>query len=491
MKNRRWGCFYLLQRVFAGDEEVSYIYSATGEKLAKKAGGSFTYYRGVMVYPSNTTLLYMQHPEGTVSMTSDGYTYNYFKTDHTGSTRVLLSAVNGSLQQQQTTDYYPFGLAWEYNNLNKNKYLFSGKELQDDDIGTSGLLGLYDFGARYYNPVLGRWFNVDPASQVANPYLFCGNSPAVYVDKDGRVFAIIPAIAMGAAIGAVSYTLDVAFSDGGFRNWNFGKFIKSMALSAVSGIVTAGVGEIFGPTGGFWNEAGRGLAHGIAQGGLSAIDGGNFLSGFTAGALSSWGVSGFQEWKGVGNTIAGMYIFGGISGGIGSAVSGGNFWEGMARGLTITALNHAHAAWETVAALKGELPVYSGKAMENGDMGGCTYAVLKSNAEYSGKELPANFQIEADGADYNQLANKNGLQTDDITVDEIEATLKQDRPIAVSYTVQGRGHTVGIQEFQQKTLPSGKTRQRFKVMDPDVGSIVFKSDIIVKHYNPFVLRILK
>ncbi|MEI3590856.1 MAG: hypothetical protein V8Q44_08265 [Alistipes ihumii] len=100
----------------------------------------------------------MQHPEGTVSMTSDGYTYNYFKTDHTGSTRVLLSAVNGSLQQQQTTDYYPFGLAWEYNNLNKNKYLFSGKELQDDDIGTSGLLGLYDFGARYYNPVLGRWF---------------------------------------------------------------------------------------------------------------------------------------------------------------------------------------------------------------------------------------------------------------------------------------------------------------------------------------------
>lgn len=56
---------------------------------------------------------------------------------------------------------------------------------------------------------------------------------------------------MGAAIGAVSYTLDVAFSDGGFRNWNFGKFIKSMALSAVSGIVTAGVGEIFGPTGGF------------------------------------------------------------------------------------------------------------------------------------------------------------------------------------------------------------------------------------------------
>ena len=34
LKNRYWSWFYLLQRVFAGDEEVSYIYSATGEKLA-------------------------------------------------------------------------------------------------------------------------------------------------------------------------------------------------------------------------------------------------------------------------------------------------------------------------------------------------------------------------------------------------------------------------------------------------------------------------
>ena len=34
LKNRYWSWFYLLQRVFAGDEEVPYIYSATGEKLA-------------------------------------------------------------------------------------------------------------------------------------------------------------------------------------------------------------------------------------------------------------------------------------------------------------------------------------------------------------------------------------------------------------------------------------------------------------------------
>lgn len=96
----------------------------------------------------------------------------------------MLSAVDGTLQASQTTDFYPFGLAFEYSNLNKNRYLFSGKELQDGNLGGS-MLEWYDFGARFYDPLLGRWFNVDPAAQYANPYLFCGNSPVMYIDQDG------------------------------------------------------------------------------------------------------------------------------------------------------------------------------------------------------------------------------------------------------------------------------------------------------------------
>ena len=178
----------LPQRIFAGDEEVCYIYSATGEKLAKKAGGSFTYYRSVMVY-SGDELLYILHPEGTVSHSDGRFTYNYFKSDHTGSTRALLSAVGGSLQTQQTTDYYPFGMAWSLNNLNKNKYLYSGKEIEDATLA-GNVLALYDFGARFYNPVLGRWFNMDPKLQLANPYIYCGNNPILYQDPDGQLFLI-------------------------------------------------------------------------------------------------------------------------------------------------------------------------------------------------------------------------------------------------------------------------------------------------------------
>ena len=291
----------------------------------------------------------------------------------------MLSAVNGTLQASQTTDFYPFGLAFEYSNLNKNKYLFSGKELQDGALGNE-ILGWYDFGARFYDPILGRWFNVDPAAQVANPYLFCGNAPMMYFDKDGQLFWMIPAIAIGAAIGAASYTLSIAFSDGGFNNWNWGGFFQSIGIGAVSGAVTSGIGEIFGSAGNFLNEVGRGLAHGVAQGGISELQGSDFLSGFASGALGSWAGSGFQNWEGVGNTTVGMYAFGGLSGGIGAAASGGNFWKGMGQGMIVTGLSHA--AWETVASLKGKLPKVSGLTLENDELiysTGCSEAVLLQN----------------------------------------------------------------------------------------------------------------
>lgn len=75
----------------------------------------------------------MLTPEGTATRTEGSagtnYTYNYFKTDHLGSTRVMLSAVNGTLQASQTTDFYPFRLTFEYNNLNKKQMPFQRKRV--------------------------------------------------------------------------------------------------------------------------------------------------------------------------------------------------------------------------------------------------------------------------------------------------------------------------------------------------------------------------
>jgi RHS repeat-associated protein len=40
------------------------------------------------------------------------------------------------------------------------RYRFTGKELDP-------LIGLYDFGARYYDPRLSVWFGVDPLAEKA------------------------------------------------------------------------------------------------------------------------------------------------------------------------------------------------------------------------------------------------------------------------------------------------------------------------------------
>ena len=187
----------LPEEIIAGNQKINYIYSASGEKLACDANGSSTYYRGgVMVYGADDKLLYMLTPEGTVSRSEGSagtsYTYNYFKKDHIGSTRTVLSAVDDTLQTVQSTDYYPFGLAFEYNSLNKNKYLFSGKELQDGNLGGS-MLGLYDFGARHYDPFVARWLKQDRYAAKyasASPYGYCLNNPVGFSDPTGDTIVV-------------------------------------------------------------------------------------------------------------------------------------------------------------------------------------------------------------------------------------------------------------------------------------------------------------
>lgn len=318
----------LPEEIVAGNQKINYIYSASGEKLACDANGSLTYYRSVMVYGSDNKLLYMLTPEGTVSRTEGSagtsYTYNYFKTDHLGSTRVMLSAVDGTLQASQTTDFYPFGLAFEYSNLNKNKYLFSGKELQDGNLGGS-MLEWYDFGARFYDPMLGRWFNVDPAAQVANPYLFCGNAPMMYIDQDGRLFWLIPVLGavIGGAMNVISHLDDIHNFWGALGYFGVGAAVG--AASAYAGGWIADASKALGLFPGMLVGGAMGGATGAASSflltGMSNVVGGqNFmsnmggsvtsglLSGFISGAISG-GIKGFKAAKKVGaNPLTGSKI---------------------------------------------------------------------------------------------------------------------------------------------------------------------------------------
>jgi RHS repeat-associated protein len=83
-----------------------------------------------------------------------------------------------------TTTHLPFGAIEVETGSVDEPYKFTGKELERE-------FGLYYFGARYYNPHLGRWMSVDPLAiggeieQSLGPYVYCDNDPFNMVDPDG------------------------------------------------------------------------------------------------------------------------------------------------------------------------------------------------------------------------------------------------------------------------------------------------------------------
>ena len=278
----------LISEINKGTEKVSYIYKATGEKIAMKVGSSLTYYRGLMVY-SGEVLSYIIHPAGMTRKNNNGYIYNYLLKDQTGSTRVLLEATGNQLTTVQTTEYYPFGLAFSFNNLNRNKYLFNGKELQDGMLGNQ-MLGLYDYGSRFYDPVFGRWFSQDPSLQLVNPYLYCGNNPILYVDKDGELFWLIPAL-VGATLNIIENWNDITSASG----WKaVGKFVGYMGIGAASGYTS-----FFGGIGGAAiGEGLRGMTNSLIAGndwGTSLSEGGNSFVHGALGSIVGMGIGKFTQ----------------------------------------------------------------------------------------------------------------------------------------------------------------------------------------------------
>ena len=96
--------------------------------------------------------------------------------------------VNSSGTVLQSTDYYPFGLAFSDENVTNNRYLYNGKELEDYTIGSS-YLGALDYGARHYDARIARWTVPDPMAEKyygVSAYVYCADNPVLLMDIDGK-----------------------------------------------------------------------------------------------------------------------------------------------------------------------------------------------------------------------------------------------------------------------------------------------------------------
>ena len=174
-------------KVSSNTGTVDYIYDANGNKLAVKQGGTMkNVYCGDFVYNTSLSVDLILTPNGqlTRNPSTGAYTAQYNITDHLGNVR---SVVNSGSTVLQSTDYYPFGLAFSDANITNNRYLYNGKELEDYTIGTS-YLGTLDYGARHYDPRIARWTVPDPMAEKyydLSSYQYCGNNSISYRDPIG------------------------------------------------------------------------------------------------------------------------------------------------------------------------------------------------------------------------------------------------------------------------------------------------------------------
>ena len=130
---------------------------------------------------------YCQAEKDNYYTTRDYFTFCYYDQDHLGNIRqVTMDDGSSKGEVIQTMDYYPFGA--EFCDGGTKSYVqnhkYNGKEF-DNMHG----LNTYDYGARQYNPVMGRWDRMDPHCEdyyPYSPYNYCHNNPVMLVDPDGK-----------------------------------------------------------------------------------------------------------------------------------------------------------------------------------------------------------------------------------------------------------------------------------------------------------------
>ena len=228
---------------FSGGNSITYTYAADGTKLrtVHKMGGVTvtTDYCSTVVYESGAQKRLLTE-EGYVDLSASTPTYYYYLKDHQGNNRVV---INSSGTVQETNHYYPFGGVFASTG-NVQPYKYNGKEL-DTKCG----LNWYDYSARHYDAVLGRWHSVDPLAEKMyawSPYAYCFNNPIKFVDEEGK-FPLVSNV-IGALLGAtVEYTGQVVNNiiTDGLSLSNFTQVdAGDILVSAGEGFITSGTSAI-------------------------------------------------------------------------------------------------------------------------------------------------------------------------------------------------------------------------------------------------------
>jgi RHS repeat-associated protein len=169
-------------------EFLAYQASADGERVLKRVAGQEALTRLTIRSGAATLLeldsegheeIHVQGPAGLIALIVDGQDHAVSR-DQRGSTRAVWTGDTATA----AFDYDPFGAIDEVNSRLADKLAacirrrYTGQEWEEE-------IGLYNYHARLYDPVLARFLSPDPAGEGASPYAYVGNDPVNFVDPTG------------------------------------------------------------------------------------------------------------------------------------------------------------------------------------------------------------------------------------------------------------------------------------------------------------------
>lgn len=168
---------------------ASYGYDGDGGRVKKAVyqSGAYktTYFVGDLYESVGTDKTSHIYLGPSVAVSKINNTLAYSLKDHLGGTNIITDSLGA---KKELIEYLPFG---GYAKREKygagsevSSFQFTGKKLDDET-------SLYYFGARYYNPLLGKFITPDTIVQNNNPqnlnrYSYCANNPINRVDPTGN-----------------------------------------------------------------------------------------------------------------------------------------------------------------------------------------------------------------------------------------------------------------------------------------------------------------
>ena len=175
--------------------QATYTYNGDGNRVKTVVGSTTTAFVGnILEWTGSTTMMKKYYYAGgqRVAMRQGSSTLYYLLTDHLGSTSITATSGGGFYTELR---YYPWGGTRYASGTTPTSFRYTGQREAE--------VGLYYYGARFYDPALGRFVQAD--SIIPHPgipssfdrYAYVRNNPIRRIDPSGHLDCDDPHVAPG------------------------------------------------------------------------------------------------------------------------------------------------------------------------------------------------------------------------------------------------------------------------------------------------------